>query len=142
MSNSTSFFKPVIGGKATNFPDTIKWMTGDLADADTAGGVLSVANPETSSIIVDRVIIDVTTAATGAATIDVGVAANGTTSSDTLIDGLDVNTATGIFDNIDDQGTNGNSVVKLTTSQYITASEATGDVSDLAGKYYIRYRTI
>ena len=142
MSNSTSFFKEVIGARATNFPDTGKWITGDLAAAATAGGVLSVANPENTSILVDRVILDVTTAATGAATIDVGVAADGTTSSDTLLDGLDVNTATGTFDNIDSQGTNGNSVVKVTSSQFITASEATGDVTGLVGKYYIRYRTI
>lgn len=142
MSNSTSFFKEVIAARTTNFPDTGKWITGDLATVATAGGVLSVANPENTSILVDRVILDVTTASTGAATVDVGVAANGTTSSDTLLDGLDVNTATGTFDNVDSQGTNGNSVVKVTSSQFITASQASGDVTGLVGKYYIRYRTI
>jgi len=113
-----------------------------LAAADTAGGVLAWANPTGGSIIATRVVFDVTTKATGACTIDVGVAADGTTSADTVMDGLDVGTAAGVFDNIENQGTNGKSALKLTSSQYITASRTGGAAAGLVGYAYITYHPI
>lgn len=109
-----------------------------LAAVRTAGGVLAWANPEGTSIIVTRLVIDITTpGASGSA--NFGVAANGTTSSDNLLDGVAVNTA-GTFDNIENQGTNGRSAVKMTSTQYITGSEdAASDVTGLAGYAYIEY---
>jgi hypothetical protein len=117
-----------------------RWVVVDLAaDATPTGGdMISVANPEGEDLLVDMVIIDVTTEVTGAATADVGVAANGTTSSDNLLDALNIGAAAGTFNNSDDQGTNGKVVQKWGASQYITGS-ASADSTGLVGKAYIRY---
>jgi hypothetical protein len=111
-----------------------------LGVADTGGGVLSWANPETGSIIITRVVLDVTTKSTSACTLDVGTtAASATTSSDTLIDGVDVGTAIGTFDNYEDAGTNGTSRQKLATGKWVTASKASGAAAGLVGYAYIEY---
>ena len=112
-----------------------------LAALDTAGGVLAWANPEGQSILLLGVAIVTTTKSTGASTVDVGIAANGTTSDDTIMDGIDTGTAAGAFNSIDDKGTNGlgsHSTV-LTSSQYITASKASGACAGLVGYAYIQY---
>jgi hypothetical protein len=111
----------------------------NLADADAVGGVLKLANPEGAALIVTRVILDVATKSTGACTVDAGIAADGATSSDTLMDGLDVGTAAGVFDNIENQGTNGKSSVKWGASQYLNISKATGAAAGLVGKAYIQW---
>lgn len=126
-------------GTVWRMPATVRVA---LAAADTAGGVLAWANPMGASIIVTRVVLDVTTKATGACTIDVGVAANGTTSSDTAMDGLDIGTAAGTFDNIENQGTNGKSALKMTSTQYLTASKASGAAAGTAGYAYITFHLI
>ncbi|MDP4117669.1 MAG: hypothetical protein Q8873_00550 [Bacillota bacterium] len=114
-----------------------------LAAADTGGGVLAWANPESSSILVQRVIFDVTTKSTGACTLDVGATAtNATTSADNLMDGIDVGTAAGVFDNVENQGTNGTSVQKLASGKWITASKASGAAAGLVGYAYIEYVVI
>lgn len=110
-----------------------------LAAVSSGGGVLSWANPTGGTIVITRLVFDLTTAATGAGTVDCGVAAGATTSNDTLIDGLDVNAATGTFDNVENQGTNGVGVKKMTSSQFLTCSKATGDSAGLAGNAYIHY---
>ena len=110
-----------------------------LAAADTAGGVLGWANPEGATILILRTVLDVTTKATAACTLDVGVAANGTTLSDTLIDGVDVGTAAGVFDNTVNGGTNGLGATKCTSSQFVTASKASGAAAGLVGSAYITY---
>ena len=112
-----------------------------LAAVRTAGGVLGWANPTGGSIIVDKVVLDVTTASTGASTVDCGIAANATTSSDVLIDGVSGNSIA-LLDNIEDQGTNGKSSGKVTSSQAVTCSEASGDVTGLVGYAYIYYHAI
>jgi len=113
-----------------------------LAAVDTAGGVLAWANPESVTVFVTRVIFDVTTKATAACTVDVGVAANGTTSNDALMDGLDVGTAAGTFDNIENQGTNGKSTGKVAVGSYVTGSVASGASAGLVGFAYITYHVI
>lgn len=114
-----------------------------LAAADTGGGVLAWVNPESSSIIITRVILDITTKSTGACTLDVGTTAtNATTSSDTLLDGVDVGTAAGVFDNIEDKGTNGKSRQKLASGKWITASKDSGAAAGLVGFAYIEYFVI
>jgi hypothetical protein len=107
-------------------------------DGDTAGDVLSLANPEGADLIITRLVIQVTTASTGACTVDAGVAADGTTSADNLIDGLSM-AATGVFDNIEDQGTNGKSAKLWGASQYLTISRASGASAGLVGDAYIQY---
>lgn len=110
-----------------------------LSNADTAGGVLAVANPEGVTLIVRSLILDVTTKATGACTVDAGIAANGTTSNDTLIDGVDVGTAAGTFDSQKDAGTNGAGPRRWGASEYLTVSKASGAAAGLAGYAYITY---
>lgn len=109
-----------------------------LGVATGAGGVLAQENPEGADLIITRFVLDVTTPATGAATADAGVAANGSTSSDNLLDGQDIGTAAAIFDNVDDQGTNGQSVAKWAAGEYVTVS-ASADPAGLEGFAYIEY---
>lgn len=108
-----------------------------LSAADTPGGVLAWSPGV--AVIIQRVFLDVTTKATGACTLDVGVANDGTTLSDTLINGLDVNTAAGLFDNITDKGANGKSRQRCSATQYVTASKASGAAAGLKGSAYIEY---
>lgn len=110
-----------------------------LAAVDTAGGVAAIANPEGAAVIVTRVLIDVTTASTGACTVDAGIAANATTSADGLIDGQSV-AATGVFDNISDGGTNGKARAKWGATQYLTISKASGATAGLVGNVYVFYK--
>jgi hypothetical protein len=108
-----------------------------LGHADTAGGVLSLANPEGIDLIVTKLVIDVTTAATAACTVDAGIAANGTTSADNLIDGQDVNAASGAFGS--PSGSNGKSAKFWKSTEYLNISKASGAAAGLAGYAYIEY---
>lgn len=111
-----------------------------LGVGTSGGGVFAWQNPESTSIIIDRILLNVTTASTSAGTVDVGTtASSATTSSDNLIDGLDVNAATGLFDNITDKGTNGKSRQLLASGKWVTASQASGAVAGLVGYAYISY---
>lgn len=107
------------------------------ATVTTGGAVLSLANPEGRNLIVTRVLLDITTQSTGAATVDVGIAANGTTTSDTLIDGISV-AAAGTFDNINDAGTNGKARQRWSSSQFLTIT-ASATLAGLVGNAYIYY---
>jgi len=117
-----------------------------LGVADTAGGVLAWQNPEDAAIIVLRLALDITTKTTGACTLDCGPAANGTTLNATLIDGLDANAATGVFDNIEDAGATGKSTAKLAANgggtDWVTGSKASGAAAGLVGYAYIYYLVI
>lgn len=104
----------------------------------TAGGCLSLANPEGVDLIVTRLVLDITTPSTGAATVDAGIAANGTTSSDILIDGASVATAAKVLDNINDAGTNGKARQKWTSGQFLTIT-ASATLAGLVGNAYIEY---
>lgn len=113
-----------------------------LSDDTGAGGMLGWQNPEDVAIIVTRLVLDITTEATGAAIANFGPAANATTSSDTLLDGVDIGAAAGVFDNIENQGTNGKSTARLDeaggTTDYLTGS-AESDPADLVGTAHIFY---
>lgn len=111
--------------------------------ADTGGAIIAWQNPEATSIIISRIEINLTTVATGACTADFGTTAtNATTSSDNLIDGVDLNAAIGVFDNITDKGTNGKSRQLLASGKWVTGSRASGAVAGLAGYAYIFYHTL
>lgn len=117
-----------------NKKGTLKVALGAL---DTAGGVLSLANPEGVDLIITKLVLDITTPSTGACTIDAGVAANGTTLNDTLIDGLDANAAVITAGN--PYGSNGKAAKKWSTTQYVTASVASGAAAGLVGYAYVDY---
>lgn len=110
-----------------------------LAAVAGAAGALSLVNPEGVDLIITRLVLDITTPTTGACTLDAGVGSGATTSYDTLIDGLDANAAAGVFDNVENQGTNGKSAVRWESDGYLTISEKTGAIAGLVGNAYIQY---
>lgn len=114
-------------------------LSGSLtaATTTTGGDALNLANPEGAAVLITRFILRITTPATGAATVDAGVAAT-STSADDLLDGQDVGTAAAIFDNIDDQGTNGQSVLEWPSDEYVTVTPS-ATLAGLVGTYYIEY---
>lgn len=121
--------------------DTV-WKAALSNAGDSAGDALALLNPWGADVIVTDLFIDVTTAASGACTIDVGTAANGTTSSDNLIDGLDVNAATGVFGSVDDKGVNGKHNLKWASDEYLTVSTATGAIAGLVANLYVEVRRV
>lgn len=122
----------------------LKKVTGALAAVDTGGGIFSWANPEDGDIIVEHVALVVTTKTTGACSADVGTTAtNATTSSDNLIDGKDINAASGTFTNLESAGTNGKAAQRLAKGKWVTASVVAGGASaGLKGSYEIYYRVL
>lgn len=104
----------------------------------TAGGALSLANPEGVPLIITRLVLDITTPSTGAAAVDAGIAADGTTSADNLIDGASVATAAKVLDNVSDGGTNGKARQKWSATQYLTIT-ASATLAGLVGNAYIEY---
>ena len=122
----------------------LKKVTGALAAKDTGGGIFAWANPEAGEILVEHVALKVTTKTTGACSVDVGTTAtNATTSSDNLIDGQDINAATGTFTNTANGGTNGKSAQRLAAGKWVTASVVAGGASaGLVGTYEIYYRVL
>lgn len=109
-----------------------------LAAADAAAGVVSLLNPEGVDLLVTRLVLDVTTAATAACTLDAGTAATAIL-SDNLIDGLDVNAAAGVFDNGGSAGVNGKQVIRWESDGYLTVSVASGASAGLVGNAYVEY---
>lgn len=116
-------------------------LTGAAIHAGT-GGVIAWTNPESTAIIILRVILDLTTVSTGACTLDVGVTeTSATTTSDTLLDGIDANAATGVFDSMNaalDSGANAKAQ-RLAAAKWITIDEKTGDATGLVGTLTIQY---
>jgi hypothetical protein len=123
-----------------NSSDTVVYKTA-LTAASGGGGMFNILNPAAATILIEKLVIDITTASTvTGVTIDAGVAATAT-SNDTLIDGGAL-TATGIIDNGTDAGTNGG-LAKCTSAQYITGtgSSALGaHATPLVGSVSIYYR--
>lgn len=106
--------------------------------ATTAGALFSWLNPENVAIIINRLELDITTKSTGAATGNFGTAANATTSSANLIDTYTLGGTEKVVNNIDDKGTNGKSVQKITVGQAVTGTGSATTVG-LAGFVYIHY---
>ncbi len=107
------------------------------ADDDTVGGVLKIQNDFGGDVIVTDLILDITTEATGSANVDAGIDDGGDVSSDNLIDGLDVNAATGVFDNHTDAGTNGG-MAKWAEGEYLVIT-ASATLAGLVGNAYIKW---
>ena len=110
--------------------------------AGSSGVFASWANPEAGTIVITRATLHIATQSTGASTLDIGTTAtSATTSSDTLIDGVSGATA-GVFDNLNDAGTNGKSRQTLATGKWVNVAEASGDVNGLAATLRIEYYTV
>ena len=113
------------------------WIKGSLTASDAAGGVFSLENTFGSDLVITRIILQVTNGASdSAARLDIGTAANATTSAATLVDELNVSDV-GIYDNIDNKGTNGKTKAKWGTGQFVTGSESTGNITGIVGTYAI-----
>lgn len=102
----------------------------------TVGGVLKLKNDFGIDLIVTDVFIDIKTVSAASATIDMGVDDGGDTSSDNLLDGLAMGTATGVFCNRVNAGTNGGCAV-WKKDEYIVAT-ASGTLASLVGTYTIK----
>jgi len=133
-----------ITATAAELNRSMKKVTGALATVDTGGGIFAWANPEAGAILVQHVVLNVTTKTTGACSIDVGTTAtSATTSSDTLIDGKDIAAATGIFTNDESAGTNGKPFKRLASGKWVTGSMvAGGATAGLVGTYEIYYTAL
>jgi hypothetical protein len=99
------------------------------AGGTTAGDMAAVLNPTGEALVITKTIVNIT--------IDVGIAANGTTSNDTLIDGLSGATA-GVFST---PGTNGLPTKLWGATEYLTVSEASGDVTGIVGEVILQFLT-
>lgn len=109
-----------------------------IAATKESGQVVAIANTEDTAVIVKRAVLHVKTASTGACTLDIGIAADATTSSDNLMDGLSTaGVPVGIYDNIENQGSNGRSSVYWPSGSYLTASVASGDANGLVADLYV-----
>ena len=141
LSFTAAQFNQVLAAFGTvTFDRGVKVAKVALGHADTGGGIFAWANPEAGTILIPRVIINVTTIATSACSISVGTtASSATTSSANLIDTLDVHSATGTFDNITDASTNGKARQRLAAGKWVTASVASGASAGLVGSLYIEY---
>ncbi len=108
------------------------------ATTTAAGGVLKLQNPEGEDLILTRLVLDVATQSSGAATVDAGIDDDGANSSDIVIDGLSVATA-GVFDNLKNGGTNGRAAVLWPADHHlvITASATTAGLVGFAHIDYI-----
>ena len=108
--------------------------------ADTGGGVGAWQNQNENSVMITGLTIHLTTVATAACTIDAGTTAtSAVTSSDNLIDGLDINAATGVFDNVTDKGSNGKSRQLVAAGKWITFSRASGASAGAVGTARVEY---
>lgn len=117
-----------------------KKVTGALETPDT---IFSWQNPESGPILVQHLVINVTKAASADCTIDCGTTdTSATTTSDNLIDGLDVNAATGTFTNDESAGTYGKPFKRLAPGEWVTGSKSTGDAAGLEGTYEIYYQVL
>jgi len=119
------------------------WISGSLGAARTTAGVLSWTNPEGVSVLVDSILLDVTTAATsGTCTIDVGATTSSIVITDTMIDGASTASTARIYNHLKDAGSNGLGAVKVAKGNWITGTEKTGSVVGLVGTYYIHYKKV
>ena len=139
---------PVVGAQAADMTQqliedankfSVKVAQVALKPDDAAAGLFSWPNPLNHPILVKRVTLNVTTAATGACTANVGQAATAV-ASDNLIDGLDVGAAAIMADNNSDPGTNGKDEGQIVAAtEFVTGSVATGASAGIEGKVIIEY---
>ena len=128
---------PKVSGSTYLLPCVVKVALTAQA-TPTNGGTFSVQNPFEVAALV-ALVIDKTTASTGAATIDAGVVANATSTGDNLIDGKSLQTVE-VIQSFNDGGTNGKAWRKVDakggTNDFVTGT-ASADSSGLAGSAYL-----
>jgi hypothetical protein len=111
-----------------------------LGVVDTGGGIFSLQNSLGYDVLVTRLLLNITTAASTAVSQgSFGYTTTSTGSTSNLIDTLSLSAATGLFDNITDKSTNGKSRQIWVNGNYLTGSKTSGSASGLAGYAYIEY---
>jgi|GEM_PF-3104290 len=127
----------------------VKVAKGDITGGAANAFAFAWNNPESTAILVQKVIIDITTAGgTATSVMDVGVAASATGTDDTIFDGIDLNsTGISVNTNVSDTGTNGDEKVHKVdenggTNDWITGKILVEKCDNLVGKYYIEYVTV
>lgn len=133
------FRRKVIGTKA-EFTEQVVVIKGAL----TAGSATpySLVNPYAVALIVNKVVIDLTSpVSTTPVAMSVGIGSTAHTKYETLIDDVVIGTpvAIGLFDNIDDQGTNGKASEKWGATEYLNVF-CSATPTGLKGNIYIYCR--
>ena len=121
------------------YGEKVTVVSGSLTAGAQNAKVFSWQNTSASaSILVHKVLINITTGSTLAAQLNVGQAAT-EIESDNLIDGVLLN-AVDVLNNFEDKGTNGSCAILVADDQWVTGFEDdTAASTDLVGKYYIFY---
>lgn len=145
LSFTAAQFNQIMAAFGTvTFDRGVKIARVSLTGAAIRAAVVGWQNPEATAIIVDRVVLDITTASAGASTIDAGVTeTSATTSSDTLLDGVS-GTPAAVFDSMNaalDTGANAKAQ-KLAAGKWVTFDEVSGDTTGMVAVAYIHYHTI
>jgi hypothetical protein len=110
-----------------------------LGGVDTGGGLGVWQNNTGGAVIIDRVVLDVTTASSAACSLEAGTtAASATTASANLITGQDVHSAIVTTDNIGAGGA-GKYIQRLAAGGWVTFSTASGASAGLAGNAYVSF---
>lgn len=111
------------------------------ATVTTASAVLSWVNPTGETIMVEKLIVDLTGASTTAGTtLDFGTGTS-TAARDNLIDGVNAATlGARVLTSMIDNGTNGRGAAKMTSTQYLTGTTSAALTASFAGTYAVYYR--
>jgi hypothetical protein len=122
---------------------------GEVLTYDITGGaaddfLLAEQNPYTDDVIIERVILEITTAGgTATAVLDMDVASSATGTGDSIFDGVDANAAA-ISDSLNstDNGTNGIGKAIVWngaggTNDYLNIQQLVEAASSLVGKVYV-----
>jgi hypothetical protein len=135
----------VTGATAINVPPDqsgVRVASGDLADGAAGTFAFTWQNPEAVAILVQRVIINVTTQATAAAEMDVDVVASATDTGTGIFDTLLLNSAVST-DHLLVAGAGAGGVHKMAAKgggdDWVTGKVKTQSAADVVGKYYIEY---
>ena len=137
----TKFRRKVVGNKA-DFKEQVVVLKESLDATSGAGTPASISNPLGTRLIVTRVVVDITSPISATPVeMNVGIGGSPYVAYDTLIDGLTVGTPTSadVYDNVDDQGTNGKSTEEWGASEYLTVT-VTGTPTGMVGNIYVYYR--
>jgi hypothetical protein len=118
--------------------------TGDAIAA--ASGFAAWQNPESGDILIDEVILHVTTVSSGACTFDIGTTAvSAVTTSDNIFDGLDMTVSAPVIyamrDASLDSGAN-IGVKTLASGKWITIDEKSGDAEGAVGTLFVYYHDV
>lgn len=101
----------------------------NLGGSNGAAGIVSFQNTAVYPLMLDELIVDVVTAATGACAIQAGTASTNVASTN-MIASQDIHTAAGLF--------TGTGPIKLAPGSFFTISTLTGSLTGMVGYAYLK----